>query len=112
MIGAGPVQGGWQNGGMADEVLRRIDRHMERSNELLDRFDRELGLMRQLHAEYMLEMRDVRRGYRLTISQLMDLAREGREAMREMREASESHTKAILALLDRLENGGTSPAAG
>lgn len=111
---------------MADEVLKRIDRHMERGNELfdrniealdrnaeaLDRVERELGLMRELHAEYMLEMRDVRRGYRVAMSQLMGLAREGREAMREMREASESHTKAIMALLDRLENGGASPSPG
>ena len=104
---------------MDRDFLERIDRHMERGNEIMERVEQELQLTRELHAEYMQEIREVRRGYRITIRQLFDLVRENREAMRDNREAmqemaerSDAHTKAIWALLDRLEGDGPAPATG
>lgn len=111
---------------MDGDLLKRLDRHMERGNELfyrgnelMDRVEEEMRLTREQHADHMRETREARRGYRIAINEVLREGRANREvisenrvAMREMREASEAHTKAIWALLDRLENGGASPATG
>jgi hypothetical protein len=94
--------------------------------ELLERIDEELRLTREQHADYLREAREARRGYQLAIRQMnavvqenSDVIREAKEEMREsrrslrdMREEIRANTKAVLALLDRFENGGASPATG
>ena len=111
---------------MDDELLGRIDRHMERGNEIMsrgneisDRVEEEMRLTREQHADHIRAMKEMHRGYQLSIRQVLresrenrEVIRENRRAMREMREASEAHTKAIWALLDRIENGGADPALG
>lgn len=67
--------------------------------------------MRELHAKHMRQSEENIRGYRLMTSKLIRVVDENVEAMRNMREASQAHTKAILALLDRIDNG-PEPATG
>jgi len=97
---------------MEGELLKQIDRHMGRGNELMERVEAEMRLTREQHADHT-------RAFQLAIKELVRAGRENREvirenrrAMREMREASEAHTKAIWALLDRIEDGGADPAPG
>lgn len=95
--------------------------------EPLDRIENELRLMRELHSQYMRQSEENIRGYRVMASRMFrvveenseairevrEAIREDREATRELREEVRAHTKAILALLDRLDNnGGAAPATG
>lgn len=95
-----------------DRFLDRFDRHIERMSRRLDGIDNEIRLTRELHAEYMQETRETRRGYRLMTTKLFRVVEDNSEAMREIRETSQAHTKAILSLLDRLDNDGSAPAPG
>jgi hypothetical protein len=85
---------------------------MERMDQFIERIDREIRLTREMHGEFIRDSREWRRSNRIMINRLFRLVEENSEAMREMREASQAHTQAIYALLDRFNNGGPAPATG
>jgi hypothetical protein len=96
------------------DFLDRIDRHMERGNELMDRNNElmaevreEMRLSRAQYAEIYADMRQFIREITLRIQRI------GREEIRELRELREEHrdlheqsraqTQALLRVIDRMD---------
>ena len=108
-----------------DEILKRLDGHMERANEHMARGNEHMArgneLMQEVREEHRLNREAYERGTRLILDivaqheqafrENMALSREIREELRKVHGRMEAQTQAIWAMLDRLGgNGGTAPA--
>lgn len=96
------------------------------NREFLERIDAEMRFTREQHADHMREVKEMQRGYRVALNQMIRVVeenseviretraemREGRASLRDLREQVQANTRAVLTLLDRFENGGASPATG
>jgi len=100
------------------DILERLDVHMERGNELMDRVEEQMRLTREFHRVGITEMREFTRQMILRVdrigrdqarelSRLNDeLERQGREG----REESQAQRNALLKVLDRLDRLDPPPA--
>ena len=80
--------------------------HMARSNDLMGDIRTEVRLTREVVRSNEIAFRDLRESNRAMVEVISELA----GLIRELRADSRAHTNAILALIDRLENGGAEPA--
>lgn len=101
-----------------DALLRRIDEHMARGNEVMDEIRAEVARSRRSYEDQLqitrevirrneLVLQDFRKGFHELVEQIRELT----ASTREVREESRAHSKAIFALIDRLGGGGA-PAVG
>lgn len=108
------------------DVLKRIDGHLERGNELMGRVEEQMRLTRESHRvqieehrafvidnrEFMSQM--IRRVERIGHEQWRELSRLNDELERqgaERREESQMHRNAFLKVLDGLDRLDPPPAA-
>ena len=111
---------------MADrDILERLDAHMERGNEVMDRVEEQMRLTREFHRvevsehrEFVRQMilrverigRDEARGLSRMNDRLTRLTDELERQGREGREDSRAHRNALLKMLDRLDRLEPPPA--
>ena len=84
---------------VADEILKRIDEHMARGNELMEEIRRERELDRATFAEHI----EVLAGLVRVVDRM-------RHQMEDQSDETRAQTKAVLRLLDRFGDAGTGPA--
>jgi Ribonuclease G/E len=92
------------------EILARIDRHLERSNELMDEVRREIDLTREeirLSREERQTSREMFDDLREFIREItLRVERGGREMVQELRDLraeSQAQRQALLQLIDRMD---------
>ncbi len=105
---------------MADrEILERLDAHMQRGNELMDRVEEQMRLTREFHRVELPEHREFMRQMILRVERIgrdqwRELSRLNDELERqgaEGREESRAQRNALLKNLDRLDRLDPPPAA-
>ncbi len=105
---------------MADrEILERLDAHMERGNQLMDRVEEQMRLTREFHRVELPEHREFMRQMILRVERIgrdqwRELSRLNDELERqgaEGREESHAQRSALLKVLDRLDRLDPPPAA-
>ena len=89
------------------DPLERIDAHMARGNELMERIQQEMRLTREFHATALADFRTftrelIARVERIGREELRELRRFGAE-QRDLRDESRAQTRALLRVLDRLD---------
>lgn len=103
-----------------DEILRRLDEHTERGNELMSEVRQEMRLSREQHADLREFIREQTvRAERVTdrqvtaldalvlrqdegIAALRQMRVEIREELRDLRAESRAQTQALMKVIDRL----------
>jgi len=100
------------------DLLKRIDRHLERADQRWASIDEEIRLtreeirlsreQRQEHAEMHADLRVFTRDM---MSRMERVTQQHGAAMRDLREESLAHRQALLRLLDRFDHPGDSPSA-
>jgi pyrroloquinoline quinone (PQQ) biosynthesis protein C len=85
-------------------VAGNAERYREFIREITLRFER---AMRSLVAELQQDRAESRRSFEAVLASIA----EHRDETRDLREESRAQTQALLRMLDRLDNGGTAPAA-
>ena len=101
------------------DILERIDGHMERGNELMDRVEEQMRLTREFHRVELPEHREFMRQMILRVERVgrdqgRELSRLNDELERqgaEGREESRAQRNALLKVLDRLDRLEPPPAA-
>jgi uncharacterized membrane protein YqiK len=105
---------------MADrKILERLDAHMERGNQLMDRVEEQMRLTREFHRVELPEHREFMRQMILRVERIgrdqwRELSRLNDELERqgvEGREESHAQRNALLKVLDRLDRLDPPPAA-
>jgi len=121
---------------MADrDILKRIDRHMERGNELVERFDRhmergnelteqnreaferncqEIERSREAHESFRIFLRDLTTRNERVLGQLSTRIEESGRALRDLQEEVRAHTDGMWAMVDQIQRlgpGGEGAAA-
>jgi hypothetical protein len=105
------------------KILARIDREIaltreavERSREAIERSDsRYRELMEQSERRYQEQLqvtREVVRRNQLAFNEFVRILGRLVEKVGELAEETRAQSRAIFALIDRLENGGAKPASG
>jgi hypothetical protein len=104
---------------MADrDILERLDVHLERGNELMDRVEEQMRLTREFHRVELTEHREWSRQMILRVERIgrdewRELSRLNDELERqgvEGREESRAQRNALLKVLDRLDRLDPPPA--
>jgi len=104
---------------MADrDILERLDTHMERGNEVMDRVEEQMRLTREFHRVELTEHREWSRQMILRVERIgrdewRELSRLNDELERqgvEGREESRAQRNALLKVLDRLDRLDPPPA--
>ena len=101
------------------EILKRLDGHMERGNELMDRIEEQMRLTREFHRVEVTELRAFSKQMILRVDRIgrdqgRELSRLNDELERqgaEGREESRAQRNALLKVLDRLDWLDPPPAA-
>jgi uncharacterized protein YeeX (DUF496 family) len=83
----------------SDEILKRIDDHMARGNELMAEIRHEHQLNRAAFAETA-----------QLLGRMVDVLAQMERRLDDQGDAIRANTKAVLRLLDRFGNGGGDPA--
>ncbi len=106
-----------------DEIIRRLDGHLAVANEHMARGNEHMARGNQLWAENRQELREMRVRAERMMQSFLDELREQRIAFREETEAqrevlrdlvaeSRAQRRALLAILDRFQDGGGAAPAG
>ena len=91
---------------MADrDFLERIDRHMERGNELMADVREEMRLTREQYADQREFMRELTLRHERATQAVIRRLDAGTERLGDMGDQLRANTRAVLAVLDRLEPG-------
>jgi hypothetical protein len=98
-----------------DEILRRIDAHMERGNEIMERSNQVIVENRRAFEDLRTFLRELtlrqERVAQAMIEKIEEQIQESRKLRREFVDESRAQRAALFQILDRLDNGGAAAGA-
>jgi hypothetical protein len=94
-----------------DDLLRRIDRQLERGNELMQRNEHAFDGLRDFVREMVIRFERVDARSEARHERMIERMDRLTEIVIDHRDEGRAQTRALLQVLDRLEGSGPAPAA-